>query len=157
MFSCCVSALCNCSQNMAHFLITYSFPTLSLPLHQWHNPAMGKCRYCGKPVTGSLRKHLSRCVLKTFARKFSPPPHRGKCTFSKGTVHLQISTKHMTSSQLAGDTYFATHTRPSKLLQSRPSLRERAKLLSSLPVSASTQSQTTFTLQGRSLRHWHRV
>ena len=53
----------------------------------------------------------------------------------------------MTSSQLAGDTYFATHTRPSKLLQSRPSLRERAKLLSSLPVSASTQSQTTFTLQ----------
>ena len=51
------------------------------------------------------------------------------------------------ASQLTGDTHFATHTRPSNLLHSRPSLWERAQLLSSLPVSTSTQSQTTSTLQ----------
>ena len=42
------------------------------------------------------------------------------------------------SSRLAGDTHFATHNRPSNLLHSKPSLRERARIQSSLPGACST-------------------
>ena len=122
------------------------FATLSLPLHQHPNPVMGKCRFCGRVVAGSLRRHFAQCGPKSLVIKRSPPPHRGRSTLSKGAIHLQISTKHM-SSQLAGDTHFATHTRPSTLLHSKPSLRERAQLQSSLPVPPPTQPQSTSTLQ----------
>ena len=62
------------------------------------------------------------------------------------------------TSQLAGDTYFATQTRTSNLLQSRPSLRERAQLLSSLLTCfcVYTISNRIHSAR-RSLRHWHRV
>ena len=100
--------------------------TLSLPFCQSPNPAMSKCRYCHRIITGSLRRHLAQCGAKLIRAKLISkvtPPRRGRSTFTKGAIHLQISTKHM-SSQLAGDTHFATHTRPSNLLHWKGSLRE---------------------------------
>ena len=45
------------------------------------------------------------------------------------------------SSKLAGDTHFATHNRPSNLLHSKPSLRERARIQSSLLGACSTPQE----------------
>ena len=86
---------------------------------------MGKCPYCHCPVPGSIVRHLARCHVKQALGKRSPPPVRRGHTPAKGSLHLTINAMAM-HSRLAGDTHFATPTRPSDLLHSKPSLQSRA-------------------------------
>ena len=99
---------------------------------------MSHCPHCHRPVSGSLLKHIAHCPSAQKS-KVSPKPHRHHSSLWKRPRLLQVIKPKSIEASLAGDTHTATHTRPSDLLHSCPSLSELINADSGIRVAHDTE------------------